>query len=358
MVAGLTSCVLVAAETDARPCWHLPDRDVKGRAPDTGVSCFARFVPVAFGFLTTFFRLGCGERAPAWTRKLDLFFHKILDLDTKPMIFVRSTELSPECHFIRNVRTFLAKLVEDRRMMRIPTNGTVEPERTTSDMGTVLIVEDDPRMQKVLTRMFLEENFQAMVAGDGRAGLDMYFRHRPTVVVLDLILPKVSGKEVCKHLKAAANDTPVIVLSAIAEVMDKVLLLELGADDYVTKPFSPRELMARVQAAIRRRKKPVLADVYRFGDCEIDFLKMTARRGRTLIALTAHEFKLMRFFTEHAERVLSREELLNEVWGYNFYPTTRTVDNQILKLRQKLEMDAANPRHLQTIYGAGYKFIP
>jgi DNA-binding response OmpR family regulator len=140
--------------------------------------------------------------------------------------------------------------------------------------------------------------------------------------------------------------------------VDKVLLLQLGADDYVTKPFSPRELMARVQAAIRRRHRTSPATTYRFGDCEIDFQKMTARRAGIAVTLTSHEFKLLRFFTENSERVLSRELLLNEVWGYNSYPTTRTVDNQILKLRQKLEPDPANPRHLLTMYGAGYKFIP
>ena len=142
------------------------------------------------------------------------------------------------------------------------------------------------------------------------------------------------------------------------EVVDKVLLLELGADDYVTKPFSPRELTARVQAAIRRRRKPALPSVYRFGECEVDFQKMSMRRGGSSVVLTAHEFKLLKFFTENAEVVLNRELLLNEVWGYNAYPTTRTVDNQILKLRQKLETDPANPKHLLTIYGAGYKFIP
>jgi len=136
------------------------------------------------------------------------------------------------------------------------------------------------------------------------------------------------------------------------------LLLELGADDYVTKPFSPRELMARVQAAIRRRQKPAVVSTYSFGDCQIDFTKMSARRGGRPITLTAHEFKLLKYFVEHAERVLSREELLNEVWGYNSYPTTRTVDNQILKLRQKLEPDSAEPRYLQTVYGAGYRFVP
>ena len=116
--------------------------------------------------------------------------------------------------------------------------------------------------------------------------------------------------------------------------------------------------MARVQAALRRRRKPVSISTYTFGECEIDFAKMTARRGGKPVVLTAHEFKLLKFFVDNAERVLSREELLNDVWKYNFYPTTRTVDNQILKLRQKLESDPAAPRHLQTVYGAGYRFVP
>jgi len=228
----------------------------------------------------------------------------------------------------------------------------------SAEMGTVLIVEDDPRMQKVLTRIFHDERYQVVVAGDGKEGVETFLTCRPVAVVLDLILPQLSGRDVCKRIKSTASDTPVIVLSAVAEVVDKVLLLELGADDYVTKPFSPRELMARVQAAIRRRRKPAAAEICRFGDCEIDFLKMTALQSAKPVVLTAHEFKLLRFFTEHAEHVLSREELLNEVWGYNFYPTTRTVDNQVMKLRQKLEADPVNPRHLLTIYGAGYKFIP
>jgi DNA-binding response OmpR family regulator len=137
-----------------------------------------------------------------------------------------------------------------------------------------------------------------------------------------------------------------------------VLLLELGADDYVTKPFSPRELTARIQAAIRRQRKPPTPTLFRFADCEIDFKSMTASRAGLAVVLTAHEFKLLKFFTENVNRVLTREILLNEVWGYNSYPTTRTVDNQILKLRQKLESDPANPKHLLTIYGAGYKFVP
>jgi DNA-binding response OmpR family regulator len=234
----------------------------------------------------------------------------------------------------------------------------VEDREPKAELGIILVVEDDPRMQKVLKRIFIEENYSIEVAGDGKTGLELFRTHRPIAVVLDLILPHISGRELCQTMKTLSSDTPVIVLSAITEVVDKVLLLELGADDYVTKPFSPRELMARVQAAIRRRRRPMHVAIYRFGECEIDFEKMTARRAGTPVVLTSHEFKLLRFFTENAERVLSRELLLNEVWGYNSYPTTRTVDNQILKLRQKLEPDPANPHHLLTIYGAGYKFVP
>jgi DNA-binding response OmpR family regulator len=225
-------------------------------------------------------------------------------------------------------------------------------------LGTILIVEDDPRMQKVIRRIFTEEHYTAVIAGDGQTGLELFRRERPLAVVLDLILPNISGRELCQTFKSISSEIPIVVLSAITEVADKVLLLELGADDYVTKPFSPRELMARVQAAIRRQRKPAVPTVYRFGDCEVDFKKMTIRRSGGPVVLTAHEFKLLKFFTENAERVLTRDVLLNEVWGYNFYPTTRTVDNQVLKLRQKLEPDPANPKHLLTIYGAGYKFVP
>jgi len=227
------------------------------------------------------------------------------------------------------------------------------------DSGAILVVEDDPRMQKVLQRLFHEEGYKVIVAGDGRTGLESFHAHAPVAVVLDLILPEISGRDLCRRLKTISADTPVIILSAITEVVDKVLLLELGADDYVTKPFSPRELMARVQAAIRRRRKPTAtSETYNFGACMIDFSRMKATRSGEEVALTSLEFKLLRFFTANAERVLTREALLNDVWGYNSYPTTRTVDNLILKLRQKLELDPANPRHLLTVHGAGYKFVP
>lgn len=222
----------------------------------------------------------------------------------------------------------------------------------------ILVIEDDPRMQKVLHRMFREQGYAVTLCGDGQTGLETFRTLKPAAVVLDLLLPNIFGRDVCKTIKAEQPETPVIIVSAVSEVADKVLLLELGADDYVTKPFSPRELMARVQAALRRRHKPTTTVTYSFGDCEIDFARMSARRADKAITLTAHEFKLLKYFVEHPERVLSREELLNEVWGYQSYPTTRTVDNHILKLRQKLEPDSAEPRYLQTVYGAGYKFVP
>ncbi|HEY1984081.1 MAG TPA: response regulator transcription factor [Terracidiphilus sp.] len=224
-------------------------------------------------------------------------------------------------------------------------------------MGMILVTEDDPRIVKVLVRLFTAEGYEVKSAGTGKEGLELFEASTPDAVVLDLMLPGMSGREVCKAMKMSRPEVPVIVLSAISEVADKVLLLELGADDYVTKPFSPRELLARVQAAIRRTRRAVSRPAAGFGDVQIDFACMKATRAGKPITLTAHEFKLLRFFLENPERVLSRDELLNEVWGYNAYPSTRTVDNQILKLRQKLEENPANPIHFCTVYGAGYRFV-
>jgi len=150
---------------------------------------------------------------------------------------------------------------------------------------------------------------------------------------------------------------PVIVLSSATDVSDKVLLLELGADDYVTKPFSPRELLARVRAALRRTIRPTTTEKFSFDDIRIDFNKMEVLREGKVVALTAQEFKTLKFLAQNAERVITRDELLNEVWGYHNYPSTRTVDNHILKLRQKLEKDPANPVHFRTVHGVGYKFV-
>jgi DNA-binding response OmpR family regulator len=223
----------------------------------------------------------------------------------------------------------------------------------------ILIVEDDPRIQRVMERTFLHRGYTVTICGDGRAGLGAFRAQKPEAVILDLLLPAISGRELCKMMKAEHPEIPVIVVSAISEVADKVLLLEFGADDYMTKPFSPRELIARFEGALRKqRRMAATLATYSVGDCEIDFIKMTAHVESKPVVLTAHEFKLLKYFVDNAGRVLSREELLNEVWGYNSYPHTRTVDNQILKLRQKLEPDSSNPRYLQTVYGAGYKFVP
>jgi DNA-binding response OmpR family regulator len=159
-------------------------------------------------------------------------------------------------------------------------------------------------------------------------------------------------------MKQQVPSVPVIILSAAADVTDKVLLLELGADDYVTKPFSPRELLARVRAGIRRSTRSIPTEVFQFSDVLVDFSRMQVTRGGQSIALTGQEFKMLKFMVQNPERVISREELLNEVWGYQHYPTTRTVDNHLLKLRQKLEKDPTNPVHFRTVHGTGYRFVP
>jgi DNA-binding response OmpR family regulator len=224
-------------------------------------------------------------------------------------------------------------------------------------MKTILVVEDDPRIQKALLRLFGTEGYQVHVAEDGPAGLTASRALKPIAVVLDLMLPGMNGRELCRLIKESQPETPVIILSAVSEVADKVLLLELGADDYVTKPFSPRELLARVEAAIRRSAKSSSAKLIQFDEIAIDVAKMEVQRDGVSVTLTAHEFKLLRYFVENAGRVLTRTALLNDVWGYDSYPNTRTVDNQILKLRQKLERDPAQPRHFLTVHGAGYKFV-
>jgi DNA-binding response OmpR family regulator len=221
----------------------------------------------------------------------------------------------------------------------------------------ILIVEDDHAVQKALRRLFEAEGYSVQVAADGHAAISMFRASTPSAVVLDLRLPGLSGREVCRELKQHSPAVPIIVLSATSDVSDKVLLLELGADDYVTKPFSPRELLARMRVALRRIVQPIATEKFSFEDIAIDFTKMEVIREGKSIALTAQEFKTLKFMVQNPERVITRDELLNEVWGYHNYPSTRTVDNHILKLRQKLEKDPANPVHFRTVHGVGYKFV-
>jgi DNA-binding response OmpR family regulator len=223
--------------------------------------------------------------------------------------------------------------------------------------GRILVVEDDPAVQKALKRLFETEGFAVEVRSDGQSALESFQASAPAAIVLDLRLPKLSGGDLCKEIKAQAPTLPIVVLSAASDVSDKVLLLELGADDYVTKPFSPRELLARVRAALRHTSRTANVNVVSFDGITADFKKMEIKRDGEVIILTAQEFKTFQFLAQNADRVISRDELLNEVWGYQNYPSTRTVDNHILKLRQKLERDPSSPVHFRTVHGMGYKFV-
>jgi two-component system, OmpR family, alkaline phosphatase synthesis response regulator PhoP len=225
-------------------------------------------------------------------------------------------------------------------------------------MDRVLAIEDDPAVQRALRRTFESAGFDITVAGDGTTAMDVFRSTTPRVVILDLRLPGRSGQDICREIKRQSPGVPILVLSAASDVVDKVLLLELGADDYVTKPFSPRELLARVRAAVRRLDHaPEKRELDSFADVEVNFTRMELRKAGALVPLTPQEFKMLRFFLNNEERVITRAELLNEVWGYNSYPTTRTVDTHILRLRQKLEHDPSEPLHFRTVHGAGYKFV-
>ena len=232
-----------------------------------------------------------------------------------------------------------------------------------NSLERMLIIEDDRSLYRPLKHIFESEGYAVDFATDGAAGLASVRAAPPDIVVLDLKLPKIHGREVCRTIKKETPSIPVVVLSAVADEIDKVVLFELGADDYVTKPFSPRELLARVQSIMRRAQAQSQAsssvpNKYTFGDVSVDFAKMELTRGGLEVELTHQEFKILEYFVRNPGRVISRDELLNQVWGYNCYPSTRTVDNHLMKLRQKLENDTLNPTHFKTVHGAGYKFVP
>jgi DNA-binding response OmpR family regulator len=231
------------------------------------------------------------------------------------------------------------------------------PLTPTKPAGRILVVEDDPAVQKALRRLFETEGYSVETQSDGKSAIESFQNSTPAAVVLDLRLPKLSGRDVCKEMKALSPSLPIVVLSAASDVSDKVLLLELGADDYVTKPFSPRELLARVRAALRHNARIPEVQLVSFDGITADFKKMEIKRDGNVVVLTAQEFKTFQFLVQNADRVISRDELLNEVWGYQNYPSTRTVDNHILKLRQKLEKDPSSPVHFRTVHGMGYKFV-
>ena len=222
----------------------------------------------------------------------------------------------------------------------------------------ILIVEDEPAMVAGLRDNFEYEGYEVISAGDGVTGLERALKDSPDLVVLDVMMPRMSGLDVCKQLKAQRPAVPIIMLTARGQEIDKVVGLELGADDYVTKPFSVRELMARVKAVLRRSSATVPAqEVYRFSDVEVNVRSNEVRRNGELIDLSSKEFALLTYFIAHPVETLSRDRLLDAVWGYENYPSTRTVDTHIVHLRQKLEPNPEEPRFILTVHGSGYKFV-
>jgi DNA-binding response OmpR family regulator len=222
----------------------------------------------------------------------------------------------------------------------------------------ILIVEDEEKMAVGLKDNFEYEGYQVIIAGNGEEGLERALADSPDLILLDVMMPQKSGFDVCRELKVKRPSVPIIILTARSQEVDKVVGLELGADDYVTKPFSIRELLARVKAILRRaRALPKEQETYRFGEVEVDLRSYQVRRKGQLIDFTAKEFELLKYFLCHTGEMLSRERLLNEVWGYDHVPITRTVDTHIQHLRQKLESNPENPQFFLTVHGAGYRFI-
>ena len=222
----------------------------------------------------------------------------------------------------------------------------------------ILIVEDEPAMVAGLRDNFEYEGYEVISADDGVTGLERALTDSPDLVVLDVMMPRMSGLDVCKQLKAKRPAVPIIMLTARGQEIDKVVGLELGADDYVTKPFSIRELMARVKAVLRRASTSAPApDIYRFSDVEVNVRSNEVRRNGELVDLSSKEFALLEYFIAHPVETLSRDRLLDAVWGYENYPSTRTVDTHIVHLRQKLEPNPEEPRFILTVHGSGYKFV-
>ena len=226
-------------------------------------------------------------------------------------------------------------------------------------MEKILVVEDDRATRKALQQLFESEGYSVGVAQTGTEGMAAFRAAPPNFVILDLALPQLGGQDLCRLIRKESEEVPILILTGSSDEVSRVLLLELGADDYVTKPFSPKELLARVRAVLRRaRRSPAAVEQLYFDDVCVDFAKMDASRSDRTVSLTPQEFKLLKYFAQHPQRVLSRDQLLSDVWGYNSYPSTRTVDSHILTLRQKLERDPSRPVHFVTIHNAGYKFEP
>lgn len=225
-------------------------------------------------------------------------------------------------------------------------------------MTRILVVEDDPAILRGLVDNLKFEEFEVLTASDGEAAYRILKAERPDVVILDLMLPRMSGYEVCRKVRSEGIRIPILMLSARGEEADRVLGLDLGADDYMSKPFSVRELIARVRALIRRTQQPSAPEELRFADVVVDFLRYEATAFGKRVPMTRKEFAVLRALVARAGEVVTRDILLREVWGYDVMPTTRTVDNHIALLRSKLEQEPSAPRHLVTVHGIGYRWIP
>ncbi len=226
-------------------------------------------------------------------------------------------------------------------------------------MAKILIIEDEPDMARGLADNLEFEGYAVHIETNGEAGLQYALAQPVDLILLDLMLPKLPGYEVCKNLRAKGKTMPIIMLTAKGQEIDKVLGLELGADDYMTKPFGLRELLARIHAQLRRHKPNAeeLAEQFSFGEVALDFKHYRATKAGVELELTAKEFEILHFLISHRGTTVKRADLLDKVWGLEEYPTTRTVDNHILKLRKKVERDPANPEFIITVHGLGYKFL-
>lgn len=225
-------------------------------------------------------------------------------------------------------------------------------------MKKILIIEDDPAIRAGLNESLSKEGYTITEADSGDKGYTFALSGGYDLILLDLILPIKDGVEICKDLRSEGVKTPIIMVTSRKEEIDKILGLEIGADDYVTKPFSIRELLARVKALIRRSTyEPGDIEEVTFADLTINFKKQEMIKGANPVKLSATEYRILHYFIDHEGEVISRDKFLDEVWGYDSYPTTRTVDNYILSLRKKIEDDPSNPKHLLTAHKVGYKFV-
>jgi len=226
-------------------------------------------------------------------------------------------------------------------------------------MSRILIVEDEPDIVRGLELNLRAEGYETVSAATGPDGVQAALREAPDLVLLDIMLPGMSGLDVCRELRARKFDRPIIMLTARSAEVDRVVGLEIGADDYVTKPFGIRELLARIRVRLRRHEGSGRERnaILRFGDVEVDFDRHEATRRTVRVELTGKEFDVLRMLADRRGKIVTRDQLLEEVWGYEHFPTTRTVDNHILRLRQKLEENPSDPRYILSIYGEGYKFV-